>query len=480
MPSLDGALNVVISLVVVIILLSLVVQSAQQFVKKLLKLKSKTIQSSLSDLLDTMVKPIPDAAAAAPGPAAGGPAPAAGGKGSQPAPARSELAGTVVDELKKLGRKTLFKNAMLDSIAKDDVLKVLTKIGASRLYPAFAARFQQVRDGLEKVVALLVDLQTRVAAGSASAKLGALQQLLAPLQHDLAALTEGQAIKATAVLGDLINLRQVKVQEVFGLLGEVQDLVKQDLAAASAAGRDTTVLAGIAKDLGDASTQLTALGKRIEDAVAPLSAKLKEVDLWYDTVMQGFDERYTRHMKSVGVVITIVTVLALNANFFILYRGLAGDPTLQAAAVKLGSKLVSDQEKATRQPDASPPAPGGALPGTSAPPAGGSSLADVQASAEQLRQEAARVGALGLKPLTAGDFLQFWRDEYPRSQAAWTPWLGHGLRILLGWLITILLVSAGAPFWEDVLESLFGLKGLVRQKTGTRNVETGEGGQPKP
>jgi hypothetical protein len=42
------------------------------------------------------------------------------------------------------------------------------------------------------------------------------------------------------------------------------------------------------------------------------------------------------------------------------------------------------------------------------------------------------------------------------------------------------LVSAGAPFWEDVLESLFGLKSLVRQKTGTKNVEETQGGQAKP
>ena len=49
-----------------------------------------------------------------------------------------------------------------------------------------------------------------------------------------------------------------------------------------------------------------------------------------------------------------------------------------------------------------------------------------------------------------------------------------------GWLIMVMLLSAGAPFWQDTLESLFGLKNLLRQRTGTKNVEDGQGGQPKP
>jgi hypothetical protein len=43
-----------------------------------------------------------------------------------------------------------------------------------------------------------------------------------------------------------------------------------------------------------------------------------------------------------------------------------------------------------------------------------------------------------------------------------------------------LLLSVGAPFWQDVLESLFGVKNLLRKKSDTRNVEQLSGqGQPK-
>ena len=49
MPNLD-TLDTVIAMVVVLLVLSLVVQSIQTFLKKLLKMKSRSIQESLEDL----------------------------------------------------------------------------------------------------------------------------------------------------------------------------------------------------------------------------------------------------------------------------------------------------------------------------------------------------------------------------------------------------------------------------------------------
>ena len=51
--------------------------------------------------------------------------------------------------------------------------------------------------------------------------------------------------------------------------------------------------------------------------------------------------------------------------------------------------------------------------------------------------------------------------------------------MLLGWIIMALLLSVGAPFWQDALESLFGVKNLLRKRSDTKNVED-QGGQPKP
>jgi hypothetical protein len=56
----------------------------------------------------------------------------------------------------------------------------------------------------------------------------------------------------------------------------------------------------------------------------------------------------------------------------------------------------------------------------------------------------------------------------------------HTVEILLGWILMTLLLSVGAPFWEDTLESLFGLKNIINASSETKNVEKKSGtGQPK-
>ncbi len=528
-----GAMDVVISLVVVLLVLSLVVQSVQQLVKKVLKLKSRTIETSLADLLGRVVTPIGAGVdpAAASGAAAGAAASGAAAGAVASDTARSAALGAilpvrgairrlftraqagdaivqaVLGELKAMGRRSLFNNPMLDSIAKDDVVKVLTKIGARAMYPAFQQRFQELQDGLDAVIQALRAAQQQGLAGSGSAKLASLEQAFAPLVYDLAVLSQGGKVKATAVLGDLLKVRQVKMQGLFATLGEVQDQVQKDLAAARAAGQPTAGLETAAAALADAARLLRDLGAKAEDAIAPLSAKLAEVDTWYDTVMQGFDERYTRHMKTVAVAIAVVTVLGLNASFFRIYTTLADDPALRGRVVAVGESMerpsapapagsagsASSQpapvqpavvqqpapQSASVQPAPAQPAP--AQPASQAPT--GSTAAARQA-AEEAGKEAGAYEALGFGRLHRADVESFWYEKAPwgppQTATGWGPWMGDGLSVLFGWLITILLLSAGAPFWEDVLESLFGLKSLVRQKTSSRNVEEGSGGQPKP
>ena len=97
---------------------------------------------------------------------------------------------------------------------------------------------------------------------------------------------------------------------------------------------------------------------------------------------------------------------------------------------------------------------------------------------EEVKKEASNVSALintyesfGLKPLS--------REQIREVFTSPKPWTGL-LETFLGWAIMVMLLSAGAPFWQDTLESLFGLKNFLRQKSNTKNVEEEKGGQPKP
>lgn len=101
------------------------------------------------------------------------------------------------------------------------------------------------------------------------------------------------------------------------ILGEMQAKVEKDLGAARAASTpfgttptaaselaDTSVhvLQQLAEGFNSVAISLSKLRTEFDSAIAPLRGKLKEVESWFDTVMQSFDERCARGMKTWAIV----------------------------------------------------------------------------------------------------------------------------------------------------------------------------------
>ena len=110
-------------------------------------------------------------------------------------------------------------------------------------------------------------------------------------------------------------------------------------------------------------------------------------------------------------------------------------------------------------------------------------------NAQQVREYSNDYRGLGFTPLRwqqIEDYFKgegYWARVNPATgqKPTGSEWFLHGMQILLGWTTMALLLSVGAPFWQDTLESLFGLKGLIRKKSQTQNVEEKSGeGQTKP
>jgi hypothetical protein len=173
MFNLGSTLDTAIALVVILLVLSLLVQAIQAFIKKIFKLKSKEIEKSLVELFKNIIdKPAQTATVPAPTApvAVGGTEPplqtvpvedgasepeATGGgeeaKTAPPAttppltpaltegkPGQQKQTGkeakeveakafvkNVVDEFRNIGRYTKWGNPILDSISKEDLLKIL-------------------------------------------------------------------------------------------------------------------------------------------------------------------------------------------------------------------------------------------------------------------------------------------------------------------------------------------------------------------
>lgn len=189
-----------------------------------------------------------------------------------------------------------------------------------------------------------------------------------------------------------------------------------------------------------------------------------EVEKWFDTVMQGFEERYTRHMKSITICISIVVVVFLNANFFQVYHNISTNDVMRNAILQkrdLVQQLLKTQSQSQAQPQA----------------------ADVAKQTEELKaeltalqktlDEAPGFGIRMLRPTQVSDFALgngVWQNVPFKNR------LAHGIKVLGGFAIMVMLLSVGAPFWQDALESLFGIKNLLRKKSDTLNVED-KGGQ---
>jgi len=290
-------LDTVIAMVIVLLILSLVVQSIQSIIKKWLRLKSRSLLNSLEDLFEYI-----DVDALA----------------KKRAP---ELVSEIKEEFRRLGRVSLFKRPMIDSIAKEDLLKILDK-------------------------------------------------------------------------------------------------------------KKLDVLSG-------------------------------EVEKWYDTAMQGFEERYTRHMKSIAICISVVVVIFFNANFFQLYQKISNNDVLRNSLLEKQAEIQKELNSGQQnQPQ--------------------------QETVEQLKQEINELQAamdqtinLGLEPIKLRDLRAFATGQDDWSRAFSGKWFIQVLQVLSGWTVMVMLLSVGAPFWQDALESLFGVKNLLRKKTDTKNVED-SGGQQKP
>jgi hypothetical protein len=81
---------------------------------------------------------------------------------------------------------------------------------------------------------------------------------------------------------------------------------------------------------------------------------------------------------------------------------------------------------------------------------------------DELDEATASYPALGLELL---DFEAWWHRTT----------LFEKIRSIAGWLLMAFLLSLGAPFWHDTLQSVFGLKNYLRGRTGTQTVEQAPG-----
>jgi hypothetical protein len=504
-----GILNTVIALVIVLLVLSLLVQAVQTLIKKLLKLKSKQIQGSLKDLYEQAIA----------GTAATNTPPAPAPNGAANAPSAAEVfTGKVLDEFKKIGRVTLFGNPVLDSLSKEDLFKVMGKLESQDFFPDYMAKFQVLCD---QIIALRQAIESltnnTMLRGAASSRLAEIRSILAPIFNNVQAILDGTQVKPKVLFADLLRLGKLDVRNILKLLDEAQTAVAQEKENATQAGAtsEVTQLQNLSDELTRVAKLIGDLSQKFDDAVSPLRGKIEQVEIWFDTVTQSFDERYARNMRTVSILISIVVVIVLNASFFRMYKSISTNEVQRSLIVDSGPDVLERARQAREQAEPLTPEPA-PLPEAEVAPSPAPSPVNVKDEIEKSRQEMAVLTStyegFGFSPLSLqqidsflwsipgytlvrndkGVVLDAANNEIPADcgncEPAWRRQTGRewwasrrgDVVTLVGWAIMVMLLSVGAPFWQDTLESLFGIKNLLRQKSGTQNIETQSGmGQPK-
>jgi hypothetical protein len=225
---------------------------------------------------------------------------------------------------------------------------------------------------------------------------------------------------------------------------------------------------------------------------------------WYTISMQPVDDRYRRRMRVLALASAAIVVLPLNVEAPRLFRAARTDATFRARVEEVVSHLDSTLTAVATERVAAPeePAVGGAgadtsSPGTPASGPGGAAAdtgiaaaaadtgsrqfpADTLDSGADAADSATVPGAVG--PGAAADstggagaqqadstaaVATALRDLVEAGDVFGSPadWRPGDAGWWLGILLSILLVGLGAPFWHDVLESVFDLKGRIRAQT---------------
>lgn len=413
MPSIDlGVLDTVISVVVLILLLSMVVQSVQTVLKKLFKFKSRQIQKSIANLFDYVASSAPADNAA--------------------------TAEKVMQHFQELGRTTALGRNAIESISKADLAKVVTSIeGSSRVTESMKSAVQTFSNAIVEARTAIDALSKVKLTPESVATFTKLRGALTPIAAHVASLFQGDALDPRLLVKDVMTFRDFDTTTVLQLVSDLQSQLDQALAA----DPGNPDLQAAAKAAHDLSTALSNVHARLLQLVAPVRERLAAIDSWYDTVMLGFQERYARHMRTWAFLISLALSVFLNADIFAIYKRLATSDVQQQRVLK-EADAIQARYNARINSETNP-----------------QTLQQLRAELnEQLDAAAMSYPAMGIEPMKSFGEL--------RGASGWQ---------IIGWLVMAALLSLGAPFWHDTLESLFGLKNFLRDKSNTQKVEQQSG-----
>lgn len=449
------ALDNLIAVVVVLLVLSLIVQSVQNAVKRMFRVKSLQLEQSLvhlfyfaldkdstkitKSLADRM--PMLRAIASLPGLRLLMP------KTATHLSARDSqvkmLFDAVSKEIIKSGRVTPAGKVSLDGLSKDDLLKFIGNMSAGKLLDRLSGDdAEKLKSAADKIAAAnqaLAEFNDKYQSLIEKTPLAKYYDPLVQMLGGAAKLSQSDLDKMT--LSDVSELGKKEFGEVDKLMEVLPSSIQQTIQRLESDSQ---------KPAAEALSKLKEAFDPIKNdlqSIAALPAHISQltgkVDEWYSTIMQGFEERYNRSMKTFALVISFITVLLLNANIFAIYKQVSSNEQLRAQLVNAGQQVSQklNEQRAAGQ--------------TSADQTDATLNQIADQTVKEIQENAGLYTSFGFEGPKW--IVRVWKEPS-------TMFSRGAFETIIGWIIMTMLLSVGAPFWQDTLESLFGLKNLLRKQ----------------
>ena len=232
------------------------------------------------------------------------------------------------------------------------------------------------------------------------------------------------------------------------------------------------------------------------DAAGNDAARARQnIEDWFNSSMDRVSGWYKRRAQVMLLIIGFIVTMGVNADSIIVAKRLASDRALRESVVAAAdayakANATSGQTPSpTPTPAATPKASGSPAAKPSATPVALASAptpkpsvtpepspvpdtclkddcADPESPKCKLKMSQCKLQELGLpigwilpdEPQTKWPGLHFWTGDF------WTGWYVQTRIHFLGWLLTALAISLGAPFWFDMLNKFIVVRGTVKPK----------------
>ncbi|MGB9179472.1 MAG: hypothetical protein WCB68_09545 [Pyrinomonadaceae bacterium] len=174
----------------------------------------------------------------------------------------------------------------------------------------------------------------------------------------------------------------------------------------------------IRRNLGDTEVG-RALRTLAEQSGDDLNLMRQNIESWFNSSMDRVSGIYKRRTQRIIFVLGFILTVLLNVNSITIAQRFYSDPTLRAM-------VVAEAGTFTKNPDAQKP--------------------DFKADREQLEKLGLPIG---------------WPPGFDFLPKPFDPW-NHLFIPLIGWLLTALAISLGAPFWFDLLNKFMVIRATVK------------------